>query len=391
MLPDWFYAADVARFMAALYIGRLSIPRHLPTFPITPAPGIGIMAAANRPPLELRMNFRGQDKTMHERATPALGILLTNLGTPAAPTAEALRPYLREFLSDPRVIELPKWKWWPILHGIILRVRPAKSAKLYATVWTDQGSPLLTISQAQTAKLQAHFDASHPGQAKVKLAMRYGEPAIGKVLREFQDEGINRIVVLPLYPQYAGATVGSTFDAVSQELIRWRWTPELHFINTYHDHPLYIQALADSIRAHIQTHGEPEKLVLSYHGMPQRYFDGGDPYYCFCQKTSRLISENLGWEKDRTITSFQSQFGKEEWIKPDTSDVLQQIAREGVKKVAVICPGFSADCLETIEEIGEENKTLFLEAGGKDFSYIPALNASDAHVMLMAELVKRFL
>lgn len=337
------------------------------------------------------MNFRGQDKTMHERAKPSLGILLTNLGTPAAPTADALRPYLREFLSDPRVIELPKWKWWPILHGIILRVRPAKSAKLYASVWTEQGSPLMSISQEQTAKLQAWFEARSPGQAKVKLAMRYGEPAIGKVLREFQDEGINRIVVLPLYPQYAGATVGSTFDAVSQELVRWRWMPELHFINTYHDHPLYIQALADSIRAHFQEHGEPEKLVLSYHGMPQRYFDGGDPYYCFCQKTSRLVAENLGWPTDRYITSFQSQFGREEWIKPDTSATLQQFAQQGVKKIAVICPGFSADCLETIEEIGEENKHVFLEAGGENYSYISALNAADDHIRMMGVLVEKYL
>lgn len=337
------------------------------------------------------MNFRGQDKTMHERAKPALGVLLTNLGTPAAPTAEALRPYLKEFLSDPRVIELPKWKWWPILHGIILRVRPAKSAKLYASVWTEQGSPLLSISLEQTARLQAHFDAETPRQVAVKLAMRYGEPAIGKVLREFQDEGINRIVVLPLYPQYAGATVGSTFDAVSQELVRWRWLPELHFINSYHDHPLYIQALADSVRAYMQQHGEPEKLVLSYHGMPQRYFDGGDPYYCFCQKTSRLVAENLGWDKGRYITSFQSQFGREEWIKPDTSSTLQQLARDGIKKVAVICPGFSADCLETIEEIGEENKHIFIEAGGQDYAYITALNAGAAHIQMMATLVEKYL
>lgn len=337
------------------------------------------------------MNYRGQDKTMHERAKPSLGILLTNLGTPSAPTAEALRPYLREFLSDPRVIELPKWKWWPILHGIILRVRPAKSAKLYASVWTEQGSPLMSISLEQTAKLQAHFDAAAPGRVKVKLAMRYGEPAIGKVLREFQDEGINRLAVLPLYPQYAGATVGSTFDAVSRELADWRWMPELHFINTYHDHPLYIQALADSIRAHFQTHGEPEKLVLSYHGMPQRYFDAGDPYYCFCQKTSRLVAENLGLDKSRTITSFQSQFGREEWIKPDTSATLEQLARDGVKKVAVICPGFSADCLETIEEIGEENKHVFQAAGGTDYTYIPALNATDDHIRMIAALVERYL
>lgn len=337
------------------------------------------------------MNFRGQDKTMHGRAKPALGVLLTNLGTPSAPTADALRPYLAEFLSDPRVIELPKWKWWPILHGIILRVRPAKSAKLYASVWSEQGSPLMSISLEQTAKLQAHFDAVAPGRVAVKLAMRYGEPAISKVLREFQDEGINRIVVLPLYPQYAGATVGSTFDAVSQELVRWRWLPELHFINSYHDHPLYIQSLADTVRMHVQQYGEPEKLILSYHGMPQRYFDGGDPYYCFCQKTSRLVAENLGWGKDRYITSFQSQFGKEEWIKPDTSSTLKQLAREGIKTVAVICPGFSADCLETIEEIGEENKHIFIQAGGQDYAYIPALNAEAAHIQMMATLVEKYL
>lgn len=337
------------------------------------------------------MNYRGQDKTFHERHKPTVGVLLTNLGTPAAPTAEALRPYLKEFLSDPRVIELPKWKWWPILHGIILRVRPKKSAKLYASVWTEQGSPLMSISLEQTAKLNAYFERKYPGKVRVKLGMRYGEPAIGKVLREFQDEGINRIIVLPLYPQYSGPTVGSTFDAVAQELIRWRWTPELHFINTYHDHPLYIEALANSVKAHIAEHGEPEKLILSYHGMPQRYFDGGDPYYCYCQKTSRLVAEKLGWDKDRYITSFQSQFGKEEWIKPDTSTTLQQLAQNGIKKVAVICPGFSADCLETLEEIGVENKKLFLSAGGESYHYIPALNAGEEHIGVMGTLVGKYL
>jgi len=337
------------------------------------------------------MNYRGQDKTFHERHTPTVGVLLTNLGTPAAPTAEALRPYLKEFLSDPRVIELPKWKWWPILHGIILRVRPKKSAKLYASVWTEQGSPLMSISLEQSAKLNEYFERKYPGKVRVKLGMRYGEPAIGKVLREFQDEGINRIIVLPLYPQYSGPTVGSTFDAVAQELIHWRWTPELHFINTYHDHPLYIEALANSVKAHIAEHGEPEKLILSYHGMPQRYFDGGDPYYCYCQKTSRLVAEKLGWDKDRYITSFQSQFGKEEWIKPDTSTTLQQLAQNGIKKVAVICPGFSADCLETLEEIGVENKKLFLSAGGESYHYIPALNAGEEHIGVMGTLVGKYL
>lgn len=333
------------------------------------------------------MQFRGQDKTIHDRVKPVTGVLLTNLGTPEAPTAAALRPYLREFLSDPRVIELPKWKWWPILHGIILRVRPAKSAKLYASVWTEQGSPLMQISLAQTQKLQTAL----AGRAVVKLAMRYGQPAVGRVLKEFQDEGINRIVVLPLYPQYSGATVGSTFDAVSDELRGWRWLPQLHFINTYHDHPLYIDALVKSIERDFSENGRPEKLVLSYHGMPQRYFDNGDPYYCFCQKTSRLVAEQLGLSKEQYVTSFQSQFGREQWLKPDTSSTLSELAQQGVKKVAVVCPGFSADCLETIEEIGEENRELFIHAGGESFSYVPALNDAPEHIDMMMALVETYL
>lgn len=333
------------------------------------------------------MQVRGQTKAIHDKVQPVTGILLTNLGTPDAPTASALRPYLREFLSDPRVIELPRWKWWPILHGIILRVRPAKSAKLYASVWTDQGSPLMQISLAQAEKLQQQLQ----GKAVVKLAMRYGQPAIGKVLRQFQDEGINRIVVLPLYPQYAGATVGSTFDAVAQELRGWRWIPELHFINSYHDHPAYIAALAQSIERAFQEHGRPEKLVLSYHGMPQRYFDAGDPYYCFCQKTSRLVAEQLGLKAGEFVSSFQSQFGREQWLTPDTSGTLTELAQQGVKKVAVVCPGFSADCLETIEEIGEENREIFIQSGGESFTYIPALNADSAHIDMMAGLLGRYL
>lgn len=333
------------------------------------------------------MQFRGQDKSMHDKAQPITGVLLTNLGTPEAPTAAALRPYLREFLSDPRVIELPKWKWWPILHGIILRVRPAKSAKLYASVWTDQGSPLMSISLAQTEKLQQRLQ----GRAVVKLAMRYGEPAVGRVLKQFQDEGINRIVVLPLYPQYSGATVGSTFDAVADELKQWRWLPQLHFINSYHDQKTYIEALAQSAQRSFDQQGKPEQLVLSYHGMPQRYFDGGDPYYCFCQKTSRLLAEQLGLNEGEYLTSFQSQFGREQWLKPDTSATLRELAQKGVKKVAVICPGFSADCLETIEEIGEENREIFLHEGGETFTYIPCLNEDPLHIEMMAELVEPYL
>lgn len=332
--------------------------------------------------------YRGQDRTMHERASAKVGVLLTNLGTPQAPTAQALRPYLKEFLSDPRVIELPKWKWWPILNGIILRVRPAKSAKLYASVWTDAGSPLMDISCKQAAALQEALEQHRAGHYRVKLAMRYGEPAIGPVLREFQDEGISNIVVLPLYPQYAGATVGSTFDALSAELGAWRWIPQLKFINSYHDHPDYIAALAQTLSEHQAQHGEPQRWVFSYHGMPQRYFDGGDPYYCFCQKTTRLVAEHLGLDKGTVLTSFQSQFGKEKWIEPDTSKVLESLAaKQGINHVAVLCPGFSADCLETIEEIGEENKEIFLGAGGKHYHYIPALNDRDEHIAMMAKLV----
>ena len=333
------------------------------------------------------MQFRGLNRDIHDKKQALTGVLLTNLGTPTAPTAAALRPYLREFLSDPRVIELPKWKWWPILHGIILRVRPAKSAKLYASVWTEQGSPLLQISLAQTEKLQKHLH----GRAVVKLAMRYGQPAIGQVMRQFQDQGINRIVVLPLYPQYSGATVGSTFDALAQELRGWRWVPELHFINTYHDHDSYINALVKSIQRSFEQKSQPETLVFSYHGMPQRYFDNGDPYYCFCQKTTRLVAERLNLHDKQYITSFQSQFGREEWLKPDTSSTLKSLAEQGITNVAVICPGFSADCLETIEEIAEENKDVFLDAGGTEFHYIPALNDDDAHIDMMRELVEAYL
>ena len=330
------------------------------------------------------MHYRGQDKAAQERLSNKVGVLITNLGTPAAPTKEALRPYLKEFLSDPRVVELPRWKWWPILHGIILNVRPAKSAKLYASVWTDKGSPLMTISMDQCAALQAQLGDEYV----VKLGMRYGQPSIASQLQAFQDAGINKLIVLPLYPQYSGPTTGSTFDALSKEIASWRWMPDLHFINTYHDHPLYIDALCQSIEKHRAAHGEPERWVFSYHGMPQRYLESGDPYYCLCQKTTRLVAEKLGLSQGSYLTSFQSLFGKEEWLKPYTDATLTQLGKEGIKHVAVLCPGFSADCLETIEEIGEENREVFTEAGGETYHYIPALNSDPIHIDMMADLVK---
>lgn len=335
------------------------------------------------------MNYLGQTEAMHQQEGPRLGILLTNLGTPEAPTPQALRKYLRQFLSDPRVIELPRWQWWPILHGIILRVRPAKSAKLYAQVWTEAGSPLMTISRAQADALQTLLRAEGV-DATVALAMRYGKPDIATALEQFQADGVRRVIVLPLYPQYAGATVGSTFDALAEALGRLRWVPGLSFINTYHDHPLYIDALVASLQEHFMAHGKPQRLLFSYHGMPERYLRSGDPYYCFCEKTTRLCAERLALPKQSYLTTYQSRFGREPWLKPYTDETLKQLAAEGVRKVAVICPGFSADCLETIEEIGVENREIFLAAGGEEYAYIAALNTREDHLRMMLELVRRY-
>lgn len=314
----------------------------------------------------------------------AVGVLLTNLGTPDAPTAQALRLYLAEFLSDPRVIEIPRLVWMCILHGIILRVRPKKSAAKYQTVWTDEGSPLLTISRQQTAAVQERLGDTY----SVKLGMRYGNPSIASAMREFQAQGIRKVIVLPLYPQYAAPTTGSTFDAVADELKRWRWVPELHFINNYCDEPLYIEALANSIREHIATYGQPQKILFSYHGMPKRNLDLGDPYFCFCHKTTRLVCEKLALNKDAFITTFQSRFGYAEWLKPYTDETLQNLPAEGVKDVAILSPAFSADCLETLEELAVENAEIFKHAGGESYRYIPALNNRDDHIEAIVNVIK---
>ncbi len=337
------------------------------------------------------MHYYGQTESSgHKAKRPKVGVILMNLGTPVAPTAKALRTYLREFLSDPRVIEVPKLIWWCILHGIILRVRPKKSAALYKSIWTEDGSPLMTISQAQTHKLQQQLKAKGL-EAEVTLAMRYGQPSVETGLKSLQSGGVDKIVVLPLYPQYAGATTGSTFDALGKALSRFRWVPELHFINTYHDHPLYIAALASSMREHVARHGEPDQWVLSYHGMPQRYFDQGDPYYCFCQKTTRLVKEALALKDEQVMTTFQSRFGREPWLQPYTDETLKRLAGQGVKHVAVVCPGFSADCLETLEEIAVENQNVFKQAGGETYHYVPALNDRADHIELLMALVLPYL
>lgn len=325
------------------------------------------------------------DSLVQQDSAGKTGVLITNLGTPDAPTAAALRKYLAEFLSDPRVIEIPKLVWQCILHGIILRVRPKKSAAKYQTIWTPEGSPLLAISRRQAVALQQQLGDT----ASIKLAMRYGNPSIASALREFQTEGVRKIIVLPLYPQYASPTTGSTFDAVTRELQTWRWVPELHFINNYADHPLYIEALANSIREHIEAKGKPQKIIFSYHGMPKRNLDLGDPYYYFCQKTTRLVREKLGLAEEELISSFQSRFGYAEWLQPYTDATLQQLAKDGVEHVAIVSPAFSADCLETLEELAEENRDIFLAAGGKRYDYIAALNDRDDHIAGLAAIIRQ--
>jgi ferrochelatase len=314
-----------------------------------------------------------------------VGVLLVNLGTPDAPTAKALRPYLRQFLGDRRVIEWPAWLWKPILHGIILNVRPRRSARLYAKIWTDEGSPLLAISQKLSDTLQAALGDS----VKVVLAMRYGRPSIAHGLDKLRRANIKRIIILPLYPQYSATTTGTIFDDVFDVLKTWRWLPEIRTINDYHDHPLYIQALANSVREFWGENGRSQRLILSFHGIPKSYAGKGDPYPDQCLKTAHMVSGQLGLAEDEWQMTFQSRFGPEEWLRPYTDETLIRWAKEGVAGVETICPGFAADCLETLEEMAQENRHFFLEAGGKSYHYIPALNDSPSHVALLANLVRQ--
>ncbi|MEM9290460.1 MAG: ferrochelatase [Acidobacteriota bacterium] len=336
------------------------------------------------------MEFRGEENFEHGEI-PAVGILLTNLGTPDSPTFKGLWWYLREFLSDRRVIELPRIFWLPLLYLVILNTRPQKSAEAYRSVWTDEGSPLLVITRKQGEGVEARLRKHISSPLHVAIGMRYGNPSIAKGLKELAEKGCRRILVLPLYPQYSATTTGSTFDALAKELTQWRWVPELRTVSSYHDHPGYIDSLAASIRERWNAEGEPEKILYSFHGIPKRYFLGGDPYHCQCLKTARLVSEKLGLEKDRWVVSFQSLFGKEEWIKPYTDATITALAKGGLKSLDVACPGFSADCLETIEEIDEENREYFEENGGEHFRYIAALNDRSDHLDALTNVALRHL
>lgn len=317
------------------------------------------------------------------------GILITNLGTPDAPTSSALRTYLAEFLWDPRIVDLPRPLWWLILHGFILRFRPGRSAAAYKKVWTEDGSPLLSISKRQLVALRQELEQRLSGPVVVELAMRYGNPSIASGLEKLRKANARHILVLPLYPQYSCSTTASTFDAVADSIKTWRWVPEFRFVNQYHDETGYIEALASCVRESWSVRQPPEKLLFSFHGTPKRFHAEGDPYYCQCHKTARLVAERLGLNDDQWQLTFQSIFGKEEWLQPYTIETLKELGSTGTKSVDVICPGFSADCLETIEEIGMENRDAFLEAGGKTFTYIPALNDRNDHIQALAGLVQK--
>jgi ferrochelatase len=320
---------------------------------------------------------------------PAVGILLVNLGTPEQPTTRGLRRYLREFLWDPRVIELPRLQWWLILNLFVLTTRPRTSAALYRKIWTPEGSPLLRTCRRQADAIEQSLKTTFGNPLYLALGMRYGHPAVGEALAELRAMGCRRLLVLPLYPQYSATTTGSSFDAVARELTRWRWVPELRTIHYYYDDPAYISALASSIKEAWNDGGRPDKLLFSFHGVPQRYFDSGDPYFCHCQKTARLVAEELALDDALWEVAFQSRFGREEWIKPYTDQTVAAMARAGIRHLDVVCPGFSADCLETLDEIDGLNRGLFLDAGGEEFRYIPALNDRSDHIRVLLQLLER--
>lgn len=312
-------------------------------------------------------------------------VLLVNLGTPDAPDTASLRRYLKQFLSDDRVVEIPQLLWSMILNGIILRTRPAKSAAKYASVWTAEGSPLRVHTEKQAKLLAGWLVTRNAGHIDVHTAMRYGQPSLTDTLERLKREGYTRILVLPLYPQYASSTTGSVVDEIARALLRWRNLPELRFLRSYCDDAGYIGALAASVREHWSRHGRTGKLVLSFHGVPRFHLDKGDPYHCECHKTGRLLAHALGLGSDDYLITFQSRFGRARWLEPYTQATLEKLARQGLDTVSVLCPGFPSDCLETLEEIGIENRDAFLAAGGRQFHYIPCLNERTDWIAALGE------
>jgi len=331
-----------------------------------------------------------QPSPKYEHGLPgSLGVLLVNLGTPDAATPVAVRRYLKQFLWDPRVVEIPRLLWWIILHGYILRVRPARSARLYEKIWTEDGSPLLIQSQRITESVRQQLGARISGSVHVELGMSYGEPSIDAGIDRLIANGAQRIVCLPLYPQYSGTTTASVFDAVTRSLSQQRWVPEFRFINHYHDARGYIAAQAQNIREYWEQNGRGQKLLFSFHGIPEDTLTNGDPYHCQCQKSARLVADALELGDDDWAVSFQSRVGRAEWLRPYTDETVMKLGNDGLQRLDVVCPGFAADCLETLEEIAIQNAAFFRTSGGGALNYIPALNARDDHVAFLTRLIEK--
>ena len=338
--------------------------------------------------------YRAEPTFAHDRVA-RIGVLLVNLGTPDAPTVPAVRRYLAEFLSDPRVVEIPSAAWQALLHGVVLRVRPSRSAAKYAAIWTNDGSPLLVHSSKQKVLLSGYLgqrlkkEGMPADLCAVELGMRYGQPSIAAALDKLRASNCEKILVLPLYPQYAASTTASALDALNAYFATIRRVPALRFVDTFHDDAGYIRALAQNVNQYWERHGRPDRLVMSFHGVPKRSLLAGDPYHCYCQVTARLLADEIGLEKNQWVVAFQSRFGRGEWLKPYTFDTLTALAREGARRVDVFCPGFVADCLETLEEIGIEGRRVFQKAGGAELHAIPCLNEHPAWMAACTDLAFR--
>lgn len=323
---------------------------------------------------------------MAAQNTRKTAVLLVNLGSPSSPSTGDVRRFLREFLGDPRVVNLPRWLWWLILNLFILPFRPRKSAHAYRSIWTAEGSPLSVYTRQLAAKLSERHGT---GSLLIDYAMRYGKPGLRKKLHDLNDQQVQNLVILPLYPQYSSTTTASIYDVVSKELLNWRRIPSVHFISDYYQHRLYLQAIADSIQQHWQQHGQAELLLISFHGLPAKLTELGDPYFYHCQRTANMIAEKLALHDYQWQLVFQSRFGKAKWLQPYCVDILQSLPQQGIKNIEIICPGFAVDCLETLEEIAQTNKNIFIAAGGENYHYIKALNTDDAHVELLNNLIKQ--
>ena len=330
------------------------------------------------------MKYIGNDI---QQAVPKVGVIVTNLGTPDSPEPPALRRYLKQFLSDPRVVEFPRMLWWLVLHGVILRIRPRRSAANYKKIWTEQGSPLAVHTQKLAQGLQLAISKRWGDKVMLDHAMRYGSPSISEVMQSQFDRGVTKLLVLPLYPQYSCSTTGSTFDAIAADFKQRRSLPDLQFVAHYYDSNAFIAALSTNIRAHWQQFGRADKLIFSYHGEPKRYVDNGDPYQYQCEETSRLLAQALQLEEGEYITAYQSRFGREEWLRPYLDETLKAFPGQGVKSVQIVCPGFAVDCLETLDEIAMESRDYFINSGGDRYEYIPCMNADNNHIEALATVI----